>query len=313
MLEKIHCDLLDIFGLDWSQVTPEQVNCTIQAIHNLELIRASDELYGFVGTVDIEDVIGGYFVVQFPTDLLSFSPDKTALTETTNPAETTLFVLFPRVGRLLLQSRHFQILPVTKDFVQDRLKEALAQALRICGVGPVVSLLPTPITVGRTELVEAFDASVRVTRLSVTDPDATQIPEDFPYYNPERDRNAIIRDSRLHDYPELSKVDLTSKQQSDLRKTHLGSDLVHATTDKSRFTMVYIDQHNNTKILRRQRKAKFEFHVDIDGKKLSKEALLQVLAIVSQEASIDIPVRSPSDYGPQLGLFDDIEDEFDEE
>jgi hypothetical protein len=183
MLQKIHCNLLDIYGFNWMNIASEQINCIIQSIHSAQLIETANELYGFVGTADAGEVIGGYFIVQFPTELLSFTRDKTALIETTTPAETVLFVLFPRVGRILLQNRHFQILPLNMEIVLERFRDALAQVLRLCNVGPVVSLSPTPITVGKDELIQAFESSARVTRLSVNDPDATQIPENFTYYN----------------------------------------------------------------------------------------------------------------------------------
>ena len=77
--------------------------------------------------------------------------------------------------------------------------------------------------------------------------------------------------------------------------------------------MTYEDEHNEPKKLRRQRRAQYEFHIDIDGRQLSGEALQYILQIVSQDASIDIPVRELKIPSAQPGLFDYTKDEFDEE
>ncbi len=302
MTEKIHCDLLDIKGLDWDRVSNEQIECIITAIHNMELMGSKGELYGFVGTADIDSVVGGFFIIQFPTQFLSYDRDRTALRQETTPAERVFFVFFPRDGRILLQNRRFQILPIDMSVVQSRLKGMLAKVLSSCGVGPVVSLVETMVEVGRDALIEAYNSSNRVARLQITRPDPKLIPEGFEYYNPERDRNEILRDSRLHDYPQLKEINLTARKDHDLRNTHLGQDLVYAAREMTPFMLEFDDEYNRHRVLRRLVKAKFEFYADIETEKLPEETLRHVVEILEQEAALYIstPVSEPHDPQPRL-------------
>lgn len=303
MLKKIHCDLLDIHGPKWSQISKEKVRCVIDGIHDQKLLGNDEELYGFVGTIDHEQTIGGYFVIQYPTQLLTFKPDKTPLENTTTPAETILFVLFPEEGRILLQIRRFQILPINMEVVRIKLIDALTRILKRCDIGYVLSLDPTKITITREELIREFKKGYKVTYLSVSDPQAERIPEDITYYNPQRERNKIIRDSRLHDYHHFKRVDLTARAQSDLRNTHFGKDLVYSVSDDGPFQMKYQDEHGETKKIVRQKNAKYEFYLDIDEKQLTKESLLKVHEIVNQDPLSQITSRDSTNEGPQIPLF----------
>ena len=305
---KIHCDILDIFGMDWSQVTLEQRECIIHGVHNLELQGDENDLYGFVGTVDLDGVVGGFFMVQFPTELLSYDLDKTANRETTKPAERVFFVLLPKYGKILLQIRHFEILPIDMDAVCSRLQSTIAKVLKQCKVGPVVSLSPTTSLVGRAEVIEYYKSSRKVHRLKVQNPNPKQIPEGIAYYNPQRERNEIIRDSRLHDYPKLKSVDIAAKEGNDLRETHLGKDLVYAVTETDPFIMEFEDKEQRRRILRRNlKKTPLEFRVDVDSDQLSCDTLRQVLEILDKEVSLDITVGERSST-QQLGLFTDSDE-----
>ena len=303
MLQKIHCDLLDIYGINWADVENDQIECMLSTIEGMRLIEEKDDLYGFVGTETIDHIIAGFFVIQFPTEFLSYKRDKTTTKQTTNPAERVFFVLLPKIGRVLLQNRRFQVLPIDMDMVQIRFKTALIQVFQVCRIGPFVSLSPTTTEVTKDDLLKVYQESKRVVRLTIVEPIAEEIPEDIEYYNPQRDRNRIIRDSRLHDYPQLREIDLTAKKDADLRATHLGQDLVQATTDKTNFTMQFEDQENRRRVLRRLIKAKFEFHIDIDGEKVSKETIQQVLEILDKEASLDLNLPPSNPHDPQLSLF----------
>ncbi len=294
--------LLDIFGINWADISDDQVDCLISTIQGLQLLEEKDDLYGLVGTETLDNAVAGFFVIQFPTEFLSYKRDKTTTKQVTNPAERVFFVLFPKTGRLLLQNRRFQVLPIDMETVQIRLTTALNQVFQTCKVGSVVSLSPTTTEVNKDDLLEIFESSDRVVELTITNPVAEEIPEDFVYYNPQRDRNRIIRDSRLHDYPQLKEIDLKAKKDTDLRETHLGQDLVQATTDETNFTMRFEDQNGRRRVLRRLIKAKFEFHIDIDGERVSKETIQQVLEILDKEASLDLNLP-PSRPHDQLSLF----------
>ena len=314
---KIHCDILDISGVDWGGVSSEQIECIIQTVNSLELLGDENDLYGFVGTTYFKDIIGGFFMVQFPTELLSYSLDKVANRETTNPAERVCFTLLPKYGKILLQNRRFEVLPINMDAVYRRLQDALSRVMKECNIGVVLSLSPATSFVGKRELIEFYQKSKRVSRIKVQNPNVKSIPEGLEYYNPLRDRNAIIRDSRLHDYPKLNLVDIKAKEGEDLRTTHLGKDLIHTVTDSDPFVMEFDDQKEKRRIVRRTAKrTPLEFWLDISTDQVSQQTLMQVIEILEREAALDITIAEnvidneiSSDSQSQMSFFDDIDDE----
>ena len=305
MSEKIHCDLLDIYGVNWSNLSTDKIKCIISEIHSMELLGSRDELYGFVGTTDVHDIIGGFFMIQFPTEFLTYDRRKTAKRNQTTPAERVFFVLLPQLGRILLQNRRFQILPIKMETVHSRLKIALNEVFKSCNAGSVISISPTSIQVSQEQLIEAYRSSSRVSRIKVKNPDARRIPEDFVYYNPQRERNLIIRDSRLHDYPKLEGIDVAAKKDADLRETHLGMDLVYTVRGDSNFLMTYWDNNGDYRVLRKLEKPKYEFYADIESETLSIETLQNVIERLEQEAALGIPSRIGQHASPQLDLFND--------
>lgn len=314
---KIHCDILDIFGVDWSRIQPEQIDCVIQTVNSLELLGDENDLYGFVGTTYIKEVVAGFFIIQFPAQFISYNRDKTASREVTKPAERVFFTLLPRYGKILIQNRRFEILPIAMDAVYSRIQIALTQVLVHCRIGPVVSLSPTTSIVGRNELIQYYKASRRVKRIRVENPNANRIPKGLEYYNPQRDRNEIIRDSRSHDYPRLKSVDIRAKENEDLRNTHIGKDLVYAVTDSDGFLMVFEDEKERTKYVRRtNKKTDLEFSIDVDTDQLSQQTILQVIDILNREVALEMnagegepELLSSSNYQIQMNFGDDLQDE----
>jgi hypothetical protein len=152
---KVYCDILDIFGINWSGIHPQQIDCIIQTVNSLELLGGEDKLFGFVGTAYLNDVIAGFFMIQFPTEILSYSIDKTANRETTKPAERVFFTLLPKYGKILIQNRRFEILPISMDAVYRSIYLALlAHGLLTCAIllfslrQRQVSYIPNPIQWG---------------------------------------------------------------------------------------------------------------------------------------------------------------------
>jgi len=315
---KIHCDILDISGVDWGNISSEQINCIIETVNSLELLGNENDLYGFVGTTYLKDVIAGYFMIQFPAEFLSYTLDKTANRETTKPAERVFFTLLPTYGKILLQNRHFEILPIAMDAVYRRLQDALSKVFRECKVGVVISLSPVTSFVGREELVELYKSSKRVNRIKVQNPNVKTIPEGLEYYNPLRDRNAIIRDSRSYDYPKLKSLDIRAKDDEDLRKTHLGKDLIYTVTDSDPFVMEFEDQKERSRVVRRvARRTPLEFRIDVSTDQLSQQTLMQVIEILQKEVALDINLTEDDDVSAQISsdqqmtmsFLDDFEDE----
>lgn len=219
------------------------------------------------------------------------------------PFERVFFVLFADTGKLILQSRMFVDIPLNMTIVERLFRETLTTVLQRCEIGYVLSFNLPELEVSHEQFIEEFRQSTRVVQLSVIDPDPDEIPEDFVYYNPQRERNAIIRASHKHDYPNFQTVSLEASPDGDIKSTHIGSDLVVASEPQ---VMRYFI-HEEERILRREVPARFEFRVDMDAVELSEEQLKSVLQILYRESALDLDIPTSARSGSvQEHFFDKL-------
>jgi hypothetical protein len=293
-MPKIHCDLLEMFGPDWANITQDQVNCLTKTIHRTEELFGQDpDLFGFVGTQRLENIVGGFLALQYETDEFHYSKRKQLSIRHNAPFARILFVIFAAKGKVILQNTKFVGLPLNMHIAWERFRGALNEVLSTCGL---------PRAIGE------FERSTRVVRLVVTDLAAGRIPPDFVYYNPQRERNPIIRDSHGHDYDQLKKVDLTAKASADLRETHL-RDMIYA----SRPTYMVYYAGTEERHLRRKAPPKLEFYFDTVTPQVTEEQLVEVVERVRLERPMYIDIPTPMQPSPhQPTLFDLIADEEDE-
>lgn len=305
MADKIHCDLMEIFGPDWENITPDQSECLVSTIHNMtELFGNSPSLFGFVGTERIGNVVGGYFAIQYEEEEFHYDKQKKLEIRHNNPFARLFFLLFAETGKLLLQQTKFVGIPTLNMTIAQRLfREALDGVLTNCGLRRTIDIYTAPQKHQDEDFIKEFERSTRVSRLEVTNPNASRIPDDFTYYNPQRDRNEIIRDSHKHDYPELKKVNLEAKTNGDLRKIH-ARDIIYAAQPQS--MTYYIDQEEF--VMKREVTHKFEFRVDMKAARLPVNTIRDIIRFLRRERALflDTPtaaqVPTESNIG-QMSLF----------
>jgi hypothetical protein len=300
---KIHCDFFEIYGPDWAELDQEQVDCLLERIDKMELLGDPPDLRGFVGTRRIGNTIGGFFAIQYQDIKEYFDRDKNRVLKPDAPFEKLFFILLADKGKLLLQNRKFVDIPLSMSKASDLLREALNGAMAECRLGKrfILGFYRPETDISADEFVQEFHRSTRVVRLSVTDPDPAKIPDDFVYYNPQRERNQIVADSHRHDYPNFKKVDLEAADSGDIRITHTGKDLVLAGTGQIMTYFIGEEQH----ILRREAATKFEVHVDMDAPQLKEDQMRAVLDMLRRERALDLERPTPTRATPpQMTLFD---------
>ena len=308
MTEKIHCDLMEVYGPDWATLNVEQIDCLANTIHsNQQLFGNEPELYGFVGTRRMENIVGGYFVIQYYDEEYHYTKNKEFNIKTSHPFAKIFFTFFAKSGKLLLQNTKFVGIPLSMYIAQTKFRSALDQVFESCGVRRTFNIAVAPDETEEADFMQEYERSTRVIRLEVEYPTSDGIPDDFVYYNPQIERNNIIRNSHRHDYPHLKKVDLEATDGGDLKQTHL-RDLIYAGKLQEMHYYVGLDSFT----LRKDVKRKFEFHIDMDSEQLSEEHLQAVVEMLRRERTVFLETPTPTSNSSdnqqsnqQMSLFGD--------
>ena len=180
MLDKIHCDLLEIFGPDWVDITSEQAECLAETVHTMdELLREEPKLYGFVGTQRVDSIVGGYFAIQYEEDEFHYDKQKRLDIRHNAPFARIFFVLFAATGKLLLQNTKFAGISLKMTEAERLFRSALDQALVKCKLRKTIGFYMAPETTLEQDFAREFERSTRVVRLEVTYPSADRIPANF--------------------------------------------------------------------------------------------------------------------------------------
>lgn len=312
MTEKIHCDLLALYGPNWAELPREKVIKIAEAVHLFpHMLGEAPEFYGFVGTRRVgEDIVGGYFAVQYMSEEFFYNREKELEIEKNAPFARIFFVLFAKFGKVLLQNSKFPGKQLNMIRARSLFKNAIDHTLLLSGVPRTFNIALGPEEATDADFVEAFNRSTRVVAMEVTYPDGQNIPSEYVYYNPQKERNAIIRESHVHDYPQLKKVDLEATDSGDLKKTHL-RDLVLA--GHPQVMRYYVDIQ--PLVLRRALRSKFEMHVDMDAEHVQEEHILLAIEMLKEEQALEVPtpLPIPNSKPGQPELFDQNSEDDDDE
>ena len=292
MLEKVYCDLLALYGPDWKDLPKEKVFHFAEGVHTYpNLFGQEPELYGFVGTRRItEEIVAGYFAIQYETEELLYKRNKKLNTETRAPFARLFFVLFASTGKVLLQNSKFSGIPLTMHRALNFFKLSIDYFLTTSEITKTFNIDLVPYEASDADFVREFETSTRVIKLEIRRPKGDQIPEDFVYYNPQVERNRIIRGSHIHDYPNFKKVDLEATDDGDIKKTHM-RDLIYA-GGHPEFMRYYVGIEE--RILRKSTLRKFHLYVDMDAETVPEEHALQAVEMLRRERAVEIPTPLPS-------------------
>lgn len=302
---KIHCDFFEVYGPDWENLTQEQVDCMLNRIQSTVMFGDQRDVHGFMGTARIDNVVGGFYAVQHE-DRRYYREDGEFKAVSDTPLATLFFIFYAKYGKLVLQNKTFPDTQLNMTRVRRLLRNALNDVFQTCGVGITLGLYPPESEISNERFVEEFQNSQQVLQIIVTDIDPDRIPDGIVYYNPQKERNEIIRESHRHDYRNFRKVNLESTEDGDLSSTHIGKDLIISGKPQQ---MEY-RQDGQKRTLKRQVTRKIEIYVDTSDPIIGEERLSHLLELLAQDATLDI--AGPPHIHPlesQRSLFDDVDGE----
>jgi hypothetical protein len=287
MEEFIKCDFIEARGPAWGDHTAAQTRQLIKKIHEgRDLHGWEPKMYGFVGTRKIKDsmvgdIVGGYFAVQYADKAFQYDKKKKLVVVRVKPFARMFFLFFAKTGKCLLQNTRFDGLPLTYSEAKTNFHLALNRYFQECKMDKLISLAFV-----RTELLDSqfrkmMRQSTRVSRIKVASPSSRSIPQKQIYYNPQVDRNEIIRQSHQHDYAHLKRIELEVKDNADIRDLHL-VDMMHSGTTEE----MDVIRGDEKITLRRKVINKFTFNIDMEAEELPKDQFETVIQQLRQSGAL---------------------------
>lgn len=294
------CKLKEIEGIAWDGMTSEIKDKTWECITSAGWYGDSPKRFGFVGERRINDVLGAFFEVEYGLEIRQFDDEKN-LSQKEEPCfERMLIVLFMDKGWLLVQQKKFMHRQMKQSTMEYYLKEALKLVFYECGVSTIFSLSDVRLQIQKERFLEIYEKHP-VYRLKVTGLKDAKLPPDQAYFNPELDRNAILRESQEHDFRQLDNVTLEAYEpaEGDLREVHFAQGAIKAGQPEEIKALV----ERKKVTYRRSFTEDLEYYVDVDAESVAEEDLRQIIGDIDTQIEGWWIAISRGDE-PTLPLFD---------
>jgi hypothetical protein len=299
-LTKIHLNLLDISGPSWKDISPEAIERLTQALQSLPVHGKEPDRYTITGVLRADDAIGGFFATEYDHEAIEYDDQKHEKRTVHNEWEKTVFLLLPKIGKLLLQSRQYPK-GLTTDHVINLFKPTFQNLIREADLGDSLIGPLTQTEHTDQEFIEIFeDQSNRVVKISVTDIHPSAKLEGLTYYNPEKERNEIIAGSHGHDFEIIDNITAEAgKKRTNLHDAHFMQSAVRSGTNQE---IQYFGQDGQRHKLLRAIKENYEIVIDLDVETIREEDVRRMaLMVLEQYGLAEVPEVPP---GPvQMDLF----------
>ena len=280
MKTTISCDLKLIEGIAWDQITSEVKDKIWECIRSAGWHGDSPRRFGFVGERRINDVLGAFFELEYGLEIRQFDDEKN-LSQKEEPCfERILVVLFVDKGWLLIQQKKFMHRQMMQSTMEHYLKEALKKVFYDCGMSTTFSLSDVRLEIRKERFLEIYEKHP-VYRLKVRGLKDARLPPDQVYFNPEVDRNAILRESQEHDFRQLDSVTLEAYEpaEGDLREVHFAQGAIKAGQPEEMKALV----ERKKVTYRRSFTEDLEYYVDLDAESVAEEDLRQIIGDIDTQ------------------------------
>ncbi len=260
MTELKHFQLKKIVGPDWKTLDESQREQIISSIKlNIGFERIEPNRYGFVHCYNLDNYcIYGIFAQEVEEEYYSYNPTSMDhVRKDYYPFVDFIFIILIDKGICLLQNRgklpsKLKMCDVENNF-QHKLKKVFVE-IKI----PFDKLEELEFVRQKEEFIKVFK-ECRIVSIEVDSLREKTIPEYFKFYNPDFDKDKIIRNFLNNDY--LSHTDGTTlrsgKNKEDLGESKFAAAILHAGDPKimeyteSKETHLPIEKINPKKISRK--------------------------------------------------------------
>jgi len=306
--EEVWCSLRYVFSesLDWNKLGTDSgfKDRMYELIKQMGIRGERPNRCGFTHASRVDDAVGGLFVVETDIELLDYKQREGFFTKDDSSLEHVFFVLFLNTGEILLQNKRFQhIASLRMEKVLDVLRRTLQELLsQLLERFTLVSLEDYLESIPKAEFLRVFQEHP-ILKLEVETPPGSLIPETIEYYNPQRERNPILRQSQQHDIEISSRIQLEAPEDKSVSNMHFAQGAIEGGNP----TYMKARIEGEPKVLRAQKKKDFRLRLDISSDGVEKtEIQIAVQAVRAEYRPGGLerrPPKKPRSGERQLPLF----------
>lgn len=291
MTRFIHGNMFSLFqvqGFNWLQLSQREQHRLHQSFVAPSFQGYSPHTYGFTKVQFNGQLYYGGFTQHYEQSLRSYSIPAVELTSVEPSFEDRQFIYIPAQHILVLERRKFSQTRLTQQDTKERIETLLGSAVG----NYLVTLEPYKQTISRERLREEFIGNP-TTRIRAVGLNNMRVDDDFKFFNPHVERNAISR--QLFNEKilpttyaiELSSRDPRQRQANpshDLRQNPLAHLLFQVASEISELE-IFDEKLNGRRILRSQYDDRLDIASDYDTPADLVHALL--------ERTADLPLLKP--------------------
>ncbi len=182
--------LFIVNGYDWDALAVDEQNRLINQLLREQFHGATNEQYGFAQTRVNQDVYYGHFTQQYEQVTTSYTSPRNRREETRYPFEDRFYLFVPRRNLFVLERRNFIRQPgLTPRGTEARIHKLIQDSLPRYRI----SFEKFSHTLSQEEMKDYF-RNFPVVGLQVSGLRGRKVPEDFVFFNPNYEKNAVSRE-----------------------------------------------------------------------------------------------------------------------
>jgi hypothetical protein len=202
-MSEIPFKLKDMVGFNWNLLSDNQKENIVKYIFKFPLEGDVPHRFGFVKCEGInENQIFGYFTQEFEEEKHRYNDQKKEEKYIDKPFEDFFFIILFDAGLCLLQSR--KIKNISMSTIEERFTEALKSVFKETGVD-FDTLEDISGNVEKDDFIKIFNDE-NIVSLKVDSLKGRTIPEEYKIFNPDAEKDSIIRAFYNDSFRRLDKI-----------------------------------------------------------------------------------------------------------
>lgn len=212
MKEVVRFRVYFIAGPDWESLPKSRRIDLGKSIAESPLFGKSPNRFGFAKVRYLrDDWVLGYFTQEFEAKRHKYDQSKHEHPYTDQPFEDSLTIVLLDQGLVFLQNRRFRDETISMTEVSQHFDFALRSIIRDSDL-PYYGLEPYILKFDKAAFLHLFPAN-NVLSVSVKNLINQVVPDDFVFFNPEAEKDLIVREMMNSDLKSFDELSLSSSDK----------------------------------------------------------------------------------------------------